>query len=109
MCYSIAAIDFKWPYLLTGSSDKHLRLFDTRTCTGWTTAPLYRSQGAASAAAMGGEPHVCQVCGNNPRLAEFRRPNREHEELVRSVALSHELAVSGSYDFTVKVRLLGAC
>ena len=92
--------------MLTGSSDKHLRLFDTRTCTGWTTAPLYRPQAAA---AMGGVPHVCQVCGNNPRLTEVRRPNREHEELVRSVALSHELAVSGSYDFTVKVRLLGAC
>ncbi|KAI0725815.1 quinon protein alcohol dehydrogenase-like superfamily [Fomitopsis betulina] len=100
----IAAIDFKWPYVLTGSSDKHLRLFDTRTCTGWTTAPLYRPQVAAAvAAAMGREPHVCHVCGNNPQLPEPRAPTREHEELVRSVALSHEIAVSGSYDFTVKV------
>ncbi|KAH9928096.1 WD40-repeat-containing domain protein [Fomitopsis serialis] len=84
----IAAIDFKYPFVLTGSSDKHLRLLDLRTSKGWTTSP-------------GSE--ICQVCGNNTRLIEVRPPAREHEELVRSVALSHELGVSGSYDFTVKV------
>ncbi|TFY64958.1 hypothetical protein EVJ58_g2268 [Rhodofomes roseus] len=96
----IAAIDFKYPFVLTGSSDKHLRLLDLRTSKGWTTAPVYKSH-APTAAAQGTE--ICQVCGNNARLVQIRPPVREHEELVRSVALSHELAVSGSYDFTVKV------
>ncbi|KZT69832.1 WD40 repeat-like protein [Daedalea quercina L-15889] len=93
----IAAIDFKFPFVLTGSSDKHLRMLDLRNSTGWSTAPPYRTAPAASGSV------VCQMCGNNPHLAGTRPPNREHEELVRSVALSHELSVSGSYDFTVKV------
>lgn len=38
---SIASIDFKPPYVLSGSSDKHLRLFDIATLHGWSTSPEF--------------------------------------------------------------------
>ncbi|EEB97167.1 hypothetical protein MPER_03565, partial [Moniliophthora perniciosa FA553] len=35
----IASIDFRPPFVLSGSSDKHLRLFDITTLQGWSTSP----------------------------------------------------------------------
>lgn len=35
---SIASIDFCPPYILTGSSDKHIRLIDINTGKGWSTS-----------------------------------------------------------------------
>lgn len=100
--FRIASIDFKLPYILSGSSDKHLRLVDITTSLGWCTSP-------DSVTASG----VCETCGNAvapaaPHLSSQRR--RAHQDLVRSVALNHEFVVSGSYDFTVKVwdRATGA-
>ena len=37
--FSIASIDFVPPTVLTGSSDKHVRLFDMSTLQGWATSP----------------------------------------------------------------------
>ncbi|TCD68452.1 hypothetical protein EIP91_010738 [Steccherinum ochraceum] len=98
----IASIDFKLPYILSGSSDKHLRLVDITTSLGWCTSP-------DSVTTSG----VCETCGNAvapaaPHLSSQRR--RAHQDLVRSVALNYDFVVSGSYDFTVKVwdRATGA-
>ena len=35
---SIASIDFRPPYILTGSSDNHIRLIDINTGKGWSTS-----------------------------------------------------------------------
>lgn len=43
MLLRIASIDFKPPFVLSGSSDKHLRLFDITTLLGWSTSPEYDS------------------------------------------------------------------
>ncbi|EED80820.1 predicted protein [Postia placenta Mad-698-R] len=99
----IAAIDFRPPVILSGSSDKHLRLLDITTSKGWSTAPDFiRTLDTANET-------VCETCGNTTRVAtaaeNVRSPGwpRAHEDLVRSVALSAEFVVSGSYDYTVKV------
>jgi WD40 repeat protein len=36
--FSIASIDFRPPYILSGSSDKHIRLIDINTGKGWSTS-----------------------------------------------------------------------
>ena len=38
MPFSIASIDFCPPYILSGSSDKHIRLIDIDTGKGWSTS-----------------------------------------------------------------------
>jgi hypothetical protein len=35
----IAAIDVRFPFILSGSSDKHIRVVDLNTGTGWSTSP----------------------------------------------------------------------
>jgi len=72
--YSIASIDFKPPYILSGSSDKHIRLFDITSLQGWSTSPEYEHNPPPVApfplpfpyAYDGGTPPcaVCHVCGN---------------------------------------------
>lgn len=39
----IASIEFKPPYLLSGSSDMHLRMFDIASSQGWSTNPEFNS------------------------------------------------------------------
>lgn len=98
--FSIASIDFKPPYVLSGSSDKHLRLLDITTSQGWCTSPDADSNRAL---ATGG---VCEACGSTVAPASTQvssRRGRAHQELVRSVSLNTDFVVSGSYDFTVKV------
>ncbi|KAH8099641.1 WD40 repeat-like protein [Cristinia sonorae] len=99
----IASIDFKPPYVLSGSSDKHLRLLDITTSQGWCTSPDLDTSRRAPALAAGG---VCETCGSTiapppPQLPSTRR--KAHQDLVRSVSLNSDFVVSGSYDFTVKV------
>lgn len=98
----IASIDFKPPFVLSGSSDKHLRLLDITTSQGWCTSPEVDANRRPSLSAGG----VCEACGSTvapspPQLPANRQ--RAHQELVRSVSLNSDFVVSGSYDFTVKV------
>lgn len=101
----IASIDFKHPLVASGSSDKHVRLVDIYTRQGWSTSPELTPKPPGD-----GRTAVCDACGSNTTSGEAAPPpprRRAHEDLVRSVALSSELVVSGSYDFTVKVRAAG--
>lgn len=93
---SIASIDFSPPLLVSGSSDKHLRVFDATTGQGWTTVPDVHAAG----------PAVCHACGATPGAAGDVDMAEAcvHTDLVRSVALGEEFVVSGSYDLTIKVR-----
>ena len=111
----IASIDVMPPFVLSGSSDKHIRLFDIEKRRGWSTAaefhdPLPSRDGAPFA--------VCQACGGmvgdnvcanglERRCMQSRRASsivsEIHTDLVRSVALGPDFVLSGSYDQTVKV------
>ena len=111
------------PYVLSGSSDKHLRLIDLNTGKGWSTNKDFDSPPEAEA--DGGEDFVtsatastCGSCGtavtvpgSSDRVGEtaskFRRVTRyasAHGNLVRSVVMGQHWVASGSYDSTVKVR-----
>lgn len=105
----IASIDFKYPHILTGSSDRHIRLFDMSKGRGWSTGADYDQPEDASA-----QSH-CEACGretdevyeapleNHRRVKSRRLRPCAHTQLVRSVALGEDLVVSGSYDLTIKV------
>ena len=93
--------------MLSASSDKHIRLVDVSTLQGWSTTPPSASPGPTAPGSLSGVARnvVCEACGANTPAGEPSQPRRRpHEDLVRSVALSSDLVVSGSYDFTVKVR-----
>ncbi|KAI8982897.1 WD40 repeat-like protein [Trametes punicea] len=100
----IASVDFRHPYVLSGSSDKHIRLLDVSTLQGWSTSPSADKQPPVTTEL--GRRVVCEACGSSTSAGEVSQPSprrRAHEDLVRSVALGSEFVVSGSYDFTVKV------
>ena len=102
----IASIDYKHPFVLSGSSDKHIRLLDISTLQGWSTNPAVTDKPAVAAGGLGRAASVvCEACGSSASAGEPAQPprRRAHEDLVRSVALNSDLVVSGSYDFTVKV------
>ena len=48
---------------------------------------------------------ACNTCGSVPQPVA-KIPQKTHEDLVRSVVLNDDFVVSGSYDHTVKVRIL---
>ena len=126
----IASIDFKNGVVLSGSSDKHLRVFDITSFGGWGTAAEFDgSQGlaplpflASTSSETAESPVVndvlCPACGTNvhvhppsssssttaPTLSHPPPQRVIHGDLVRSVALGDEFVVSGSYDLTIKVR-----
>ncbi|KZV88306.1 WD40 repeat-like protein [Exidia glandulosa HHB12029] len=103
----IASIDFAPPLVLTGSSDKHLRLFNiANPLGGWSTS----SELVPRTAPVAPLCPTCEKCGadaSSPKSARSRwsrRKEREmHSELVRSVALGDDMCISGSYDGTVKI------
>jgi WD40 repeat protein len=122
---SIASIDLDFPIVLSGSSDKHIRLFNLETTHGWSTSPEFDAQAAVPLPVppLLGEDSseedtplaVCQNCGVNVGMVD-PTPNRSsnerlhrsrhqcaHGDLVRNVALGTDFVVSGSYDFGVKV------
>ncbi|KAN0123987.1 WD40 repeat-like protein [Russula decolorans] len=122
----IASIDLDFPIVLSGSSDKHIRLFNLESTLGWSTSSEFDAQAAVPlpVAPLLDEDSseentplaVCQNCGVNigfvdptpNRAASSERPHKSrqqcaHGDLVRNVALGADFVVSGSYDFGVKV------
>ena len=110
--------------MLSGSSDKHLRLFDMTTLQGWSTSQDYKaitstnnvpipfpllSSGSNN---MSGAGLICQACGSNSIASQPVSRTIEncsrcvHGDLVRSVALGQDFVLSGSYDLSVKVGIL---
>ncbi|GLB34665.1 putative A Receptor for Ubiquitination Targets [Lyophyllum shimeji] len=114
----IASIDFRPPHILTGSSDKHLRLVNMNNLQqGWSTSPEYRYDSHAPppdvdplpfpsvAAVLSGSRLMCHVCGSenvHPVPPSVHGPC-VHADLVRSVVLGEDFVVSGSYDLSIKV------
>ncbi|KAF7800293.1 hypothetical protein EIP86_011541 [Pleurotus ostreatoroseus] len=92
----LASIDFRYPYVLSGSSDRHLRFINILTNQGWSTAP-HASPAAAPTTTS------CPNCGNAQDQLQAATRRTSHKELVRSVALTPDFVISGSYDHTVKV------
>lgn len=100
--FSLAAIDFSPPYVLSGSSDKHMKLMDLSTGVGWCTSPEPDPDGNTDPApVLNRQP--CEACGGIPPLPKPPARQPTHSDLVRSVALNDSFVVSGSYDHTVKV------
>ena len=112
--------------VLSGSSDKHIRLFNLESTLGWSTSSEFDAQAAVPLPAMPVPAEdfneentplaVCQNCGVNVNIVDStpsratsgKRTHRSreqgaHGDLVRNVALSADFVVSGSYDFGVKV------
>ena len=123
MIHRIASIDFCPPVVLSGSSDKHLRLFDINTLQGWSTALDYNAVTSTSnvnvpfshpllpsgSNNISGTALICQACGSNgiasqPVSRTIENCSRcVHGDLVRSVALGQDFVLSGSYDLSIKV------
>lgn len=122
----IASIDLDFPIVLSGSSDKHIRLFNLESTIGWSTSSEFDPQATVPLPAPppldedSSEENVplavCRNCGVNvsvvdptpSRALSNERPHKSrqqcaHGDLVRNVALNAAFVVSGSYDFSVKV------
>ena len=116
--YRIASIDFCPPVVLSGSSDKHLRLFDMNTLQGWSTSLDHKAVTSTSNVPLpfplnnnvSGTGLICQACGSNSMASQpvsVENCSRcVHGDLVRSVALGQDFVLSGSYDLSIKVGLL---
>ena len=115
MC-RIASIDFKPPIVLSGSSDKHLRLFDITSLQGWSTSPEYDGATPLSNTPLpfpliSTPGLVCQTCGSSSVQSPLPQPSTDggrciHGDLVRSVAVGYDFVLSGSYDLSIKARTL---
>ncbi|KAJ1311617.1 hypothetical protein OPQ81_010093 [Rhizoctonia solani] len=120
----IASIDFHPPYIVSGSSDKHIRVFNLQTREGWstccdsthTTRPELPDKLPASlTSGPDFEPPVAPPCAPIPLVASSQlcqscnglgtvaKPRVGHKDLVRTVAMNYDFVVSGSYDETIKV------
>lgn len=101
----IASIDFLPPFVVSGSSDKHLRLLDISTNLGWSTssspspAPVIQP---ASRSSFGHVPTFAALL-SSPTNPSNNLATHAHQDLVRSVAMNEDFIVSGSYDGKVKV------
>jgi len=105
--------------VLSGSSDKHIRLFDMTTLQGWSTSPEYDGAVPPNSAIhafplLTGGPNpslVCQTCGSHSiqstsvhrSVADRSGARCVHTDLVRTVALGEDFVLSGSYDLSIKV------
>ena len=112
--------------MLSGSSDKHIRLFNLESTLGWSTSSEFDARAAIPLPAtlipdedLNEESTtlaVCHNCGVNVNIVDptptsatsgerMHRSRQQcaHGDLVRSVALDADFVVSGSYDFGVKV------
>jgi hypothetical protein len=127
--YRIASIDFCPPVVLSGSSDKHLRLFDMTTLQGWSTSLDYKAVASTSNVPLPfsllssgsnnvsghGMRLICQACGSNSIANQSVSRAIEncsrcvHGDLVRSVALGQDFVLSGSYDLSIKVGPFFSC
>ncbi|KAG2118129.1 WD40-repeat-containing domain protein [Suillus discolor] len=88
---NIASIEFKPPYLLSGSSDMHLRMFDIASSQGWSTNPEVNTIPSATVPSLtSSTSHVQDDIAMIPGHT--------------TVALGEEFAVSGSYDLTIKLK-----
>ena len=123
MVHRIASIDFCPPVVLSGSSDKHLRLFDMTTLQGWSTSQDYRADASTSNIPLpfpllssgsnniSSTSLICQSCGSTSIASQPMSRTIEncsrcvHGDLVRSVALGQDFVLSGSYDLSIKVGL----
>ncbi|KDN39599.1 hypothetical protein RSAG8_08755, partial [Rhizoctonia solani AG-8 WAC10335] len=120
----IASIDFHPPYIVSGSSDKHIRVFNLQTREGWSTCcdsthmtrpelpnnlptsltcgPDVEPPAAPPRAPLplAASSQLCQSCSG---LGTVAKPRVGHKDLVRTVAMNRDFVVSGSYDETIKV------
>lgn len=133
MPFSIASIDFCPPYILSGSSDKHIRLIDITTGKGWSTSKELDAMSSPDGSTTPeADPELvtcvdeeyvspsisgmCKTCGRGvlsvgarrtipgqAGMLRLKRHTNAHTGLVRSVCMNEEWVVSGSYDSTVKV------
>ncbi|ELU41466.1 F-box/WD repeat-containing protein 11 [Rhizoctonia solani AG-1 IA] len=122
--HSIASIDFHPPYIVSGSSDKHIRVFNLQTREGWstccdsthTTRPeLPENLPNSLTSSLEFETPVTpshpplplvsssQLCQSCNGLGTVAKPRAGHKDLVRTVAMNRDFVVSGSYDETIKV------
>jgi WD40 repeat protein len=105
----IASIDFKFPYILSGSSDKHLRLFDLKTQQGWSTCNQYdfilRFVLPSFYLCLRSNSNACHTCGTPLSMCNSIVDGIPslHADLVRSVVIGEEFVLSGSYDMSIKV------
>ncbi|EUC53843.1 F-box/WD repeat protein 1A [Rhizoctonia solani AG-3 Rhs1AP] len=120
----IASIDFHPPYIVSGSSDKHIRVFNLQTREGWSTCcdsthmthpELPNNLPTSLTSGPGVDPPVAppraplplasssQVCQSCHGLGTVAKPRVGHKDLVRTVAMNRDFVVSGSYDETIKV------
>ncbi|KAF8679965.1 A Receptor for Ubiquitination Targets [Rhizoctonia solani] len=120
----IASIDFHPPYIVSGSSDKHIRVFNLQTREGWstccdsthTTRPeLPENLPSSLTSSLEFETPVTpshpplplvsssQLCQSCNGLGTVAKPRAGHKDLVRTVAMNRDFVVSGSYDETIKV------
>lgn len=123
----IASIDFHPPYVVSGSSDRHVRVFNLQTREGWSTCcettqtiqpklpdnlPASLTSGAdfappvTSARAplpLNTDVAPSQVCRSCNGLGVVGKQRVGHKDLVRTVAMNQDFVVSGSYDETIKV------
>ncbi|KAK7694069.1 hypothetical protein QCA50_003645 [Cerrena zonata] len=79
----IASIDFKPPYILSGSSDKHLRLIDMTTCQGWSTSPDFDPQTSS-----GNADTICETCGNVTSAATIAGPSNANGVAAAAAAVA---------------------
>jgi WD40 repeat protein len=112
--------------VLSGSSDKHIRLFNLESTLGWSTSSEFDAQAAVPLPTTlipdedfnegNATLAVCQNCGVNVNIVDptpnsttsgervlKSRQQCAHGDLVRNVTLGADFVVSGSYDYSVKV------
>ncbi|KAG2138295.1 WD40-repeat-containing domain protein [Suillus clintonianus] len=80
----IASIEFRPPFLLSGSSDMHLRMFDIASSQGWSTSPEFNTPSAAvptlTTSPSHGQDNIAMIPGQGAA------PFFLHSSLTRSMS-----------------------